>query len=228
MSRLTLGNDCARHGRLGVRSVRGKLMVLAGLVATLAACSPPPPPTYSADAFKGIYNRSSATVPADQPVTVQPPVGIIFSDNVELYLGSVKEAGDYWSKVVPEALKNNVVYADADPTYFAGRALAMLKGHFPTATVIHDFNEAVSTGKKSVVLIDLHVKMMEPYGDRTTKYDIDAYFFDSAMNPVSRLSGHGEYHVPYASMTAGIQRSIDTALQQLSAKIDTLARQSGV
>jgi hypothetical protein len=199
-----------------------KLMILAGLVAALAACSGPPPPTYSADAFKGIFNQNSATVPLDRPVAVQPPVGIIFSDNVELYLGAVKEAADYWSRVIPESLKNNVAYADGDPAYFAGQVLAMLKSHFPTATVVHDFNEAVSTGKKSVVLIDLHVKMMEPYGDRTTKYDIDAYFFDSSMSPVSRLSGHGEYAVPFASATAGMQRSIDAALQQLSAKISAL------
>jgi hypothetical protein len=197
-------------------------MVLAGLVVGLDACTGPPPPVYSADAFKGIYNQNSAAVPADRPATMQPPVGIIFSDNVELYLGSVKEAADYWSRVVPESLKNNVVYADGDLAYFAGQTLAMLKSHFPTATVVHDFNEAVSTGKKSVVLIDLHVKMMEPYGDRTTKYDIDAYFFDSSMSPVSRLSGHGEYAVPFASATAGMQRSIDAALQQLSAKISAL------
>ena len=190
----------------------------------LEACTGPPPPTYSADAFKGIYNQSSASVPANAPATVQPPVGIIFSENVETYLGFIKNSGEYWSSVVPESLKNHVVYADADPTYFAGQALAMLKARFPSATVIHDFKEAVSTGKKSVVLIDLHSKAMEPYGDRTTKINVDAYFFNAQMDPVSRLSGHGEYHVPYASMDAGVQKSIDMALRELDGKMAALVR----
>src|SRR4029077_1162194 len=162
-----------------------KLMALAGLVVALEACSGPPPPTYSADAFKGIFNQNSASVPANAPATMTPPVGIIFSENVETYLGYIKNAGEYWDSVVPTSLKNNVVYADADPTYFAGRVLAMLKTRFPSATVIHDFNAAVSSGKKSVVLIDLHTKTMEPYGDRTTKIDVDAYFFNARMDPVS-------------------------------------------
>jgi len=125
---------------------------------------------------------------------------------------------------VPEALKNHVAYADADPTYFAGQVLAMLKARFPSATVIHDFKEAVSTGKKSVVLIDIHFKVMEPYGDRSTKVDVDAYFFNAQMDPASRLSGHGEYKVPYASMDAGVQKSIDMALRELDGKIGVLVR----
>lgn len=199
-----------------------KLLALAGLAAALEACTGPPPPTYSADAFKGIYNQNSASVPANAPATVTPPVGIIFSENVETYLGYIKNTGEYWDSVVPTSLKNNVVYADADPTYFAGKVLAMLKARFPSATVVHDFNEAVSAGKKSVVLIDLHTKSMEPYGDRTTKFDVDAYFFNAQMDPVSRLSGHGEYKVPFASMDAGVQKSIDQALAELNGKIGTL------
>ena len=146
-----------------------KLMALAGLVVALEACAGPPPPTYSADAFKGIFNQNSASVPANAPATMTPPVGIIFSENVETYLGYIKNAGEYWDSVVPTSLKNHVVYADADPTYFAGQVLAMLKARFPSATVIHDFNAAVSSSKKSVVLIDLHTKTMKPYGDRTTQ-----------------------------------------------------------
>ena len=105
-----------------------KLMALAGLAVALEECTGPPPPTYSADAFKGIFNQNSASVPANAPATVTPPVGIIFSENVETYLGFIKTTGDYWSSVVPEALKNHVVYADADPTYFAGQVLA-IDGH---------------------------------------------------------------------------------------------------
>lgn len=199
-----------------------KLMALAGLAAMLEACAGPPPPTYSTDAFKGIYNQSSASVPANAPAIATPPVGIIFSENVEAYLGYIKNTGEYWDSVVPASLKNHAAYADADPTYFAGQVLSMLKTHFPSATVIHDFNEAAAAGKKSVVLIDIHSKSMEPYGDRTTKIDVDAYFFNTRMDPVSRLSGHGEYHVPYASMDAGVQKSIDQALAELNGKISAL------
>jgi hypothetical protein len=97
-----------------------------------------------------------------------------------------------------------------------------MKSHFPNAQVVHDFNEAVGTGKKSVCLIDLRPKSMEPYGDRTTKIDIDAYFFDASMNPVSKLSGHGEHYVAFGSMDAGIQVSIDAAIRELDGKITTL------
>ena len=83
-----------------------KLMALAGLVVALEACAGPPPPTYSADAFKGIFNQNSASVPANAPATMTPPVGIIFSENVETYLGYIKNAGEYWDSVVPTSLKN--------------------------------------------------------------------------------------------------------------------------
>jgi len=195
-----------------------KLLALLGLVAALDACTGPPPPA-QVDAFQGIYNSTSAGVPSDVQATLRPPVGIIFSENVERYIGYIKDANEYWGKVVPASLTNTVVMADTDPTYFAGRMLAMLKRHFPDAQRIHDFREAVSTGKKGVVLIDIRLKGMEPYGDRTTRVDIDAYFFDAAMNPVSKLSGHGEFKVPYASADAGVQKSIDQAVAQLDGKI---------
>jgi hypothetical protein len=197
------------------------VLVLASL---LAACAGPPPPTYSADAFQGIYNRNSAGVPTDAAASAAPPVGVIFSENVEAYLGHIKKSGEYWDSVVPSSLKNNVVYADGDPTYFAGRVLAMLKARYPTASVVHDFNEATKAGKRSVILIDIRPKMMEPYGNRTTKIDIDAYIFNSAMNPVSRVSGHGEWAVPFASADAGIQKSIDQAIAQLDGKLGALVR----
>ena len=74
-----------------------KTLALAGLVLTLGACTGPPPPTYSADAFKGIYNRNSTSVPADAPVTVTAPVGVIFSENVETYIGYIKDSTAYWA-----------------------------------------------------------------------------------------------------------------------------------
>jgi hypothetical protein len=202
-----------------------KLIAAFGVVSTLVACTGPPPPSYSSDAFKGLYNQSSASVPADAPISVQQPVGIIFSDNVETYFGYIKDSTEYWGQRIPSSLTNNVVLADTDPRYFGGKVLAMLKNRFPSSAVVKDFNEATATGKKAVIVIDLRVKGMEPYGDRTTKYDIDAYFFDARMNPVSKLSGHGEHHVPFASADAGVQTSIDAAVAQLDAKIGTLARQ---
>jgi hypothetical protein len=41
---------------------------------------------------------------------------------------------------------------------------------------------------------------------------------------VSRLSGHGEWKVPFASADAGIQKSIDQAIAQLEAKLAALVR----
>jgi hypothetical protein len=68
------------------------------------------------------------------------------------------------------------------------------------------------------------LKPGEPYGDRTTRVDIDAYFFDAKMDPASKLRGHGETHVPYASMDGRIQQSIDAALAQLDGKIRATVR----
>jgi len=201
-----------------------KLIVAAGLASALAAlagCAGPPPPTY-VDAFKGVYNTSAASVPADKPVTMRQPVGIIFSQNVEAYIGFVADTKAYWASVIPTTLTNTVAVADSDPTYFAGRVLGVLKSHFPDAQQVHDFNQAVASGKKSVCLIDLHMKPLEPYGDRTTRVDIDAYLFDAQMNPVSKLSGHGEHAVPFGSGNPGIQDSIDQALRALDARMAAL------
>jgi len=87
---------------------------------------------------------------------------------------------------------------------------------------VHDFNQAVATGKKSVCLIDLRPKPMQPWVDHTTRMDVDAYFFDASMNPVSKLSGHGEHYVQLGSMDAGIQVSIDAAIRELDGKMTTL------
>ena len=78
-----------------------KLLALSGLLLTLDACTGPPPPKM-VDAFTDLYTASSsASVPANAPVTVTPPVGLIFSENVEAHIGAVKDANEYWGKVVP-------------------------------------------------------------------------------------------------------------------------------
>jgi len=196
--------------------------ILVTLVLLAGCGSPPPVPVFS-DAFKGIYNQSSASVPADVPVMVQQPVGIIFSDNVEAWFAFIKTTNAYWAGIVPSSLTNDVAVADTDSNYFGGRVLAMLKQHFPNSEVVPDFNQAVAKGKRAVCLVDLKAKPMEPYGDRTTRIDITAYFFDAKMNPVSRLSGHGERSVPFGAGDAGVQVATDGALQQLDAKITALA-----
>ena len=163
-------------------------------------------------------------MPADAPVTVTAPVGVIFSENVETYIGYIKDSTAYWGSVVPASLTNTVAVADNDPIYFAGRTLVMLKDRFPSAQKVHDFREAVSTGKKSVILIDMKLKPMQPYGDRTTRVEIDAYFFNSTMNPVSKLVGQGAWVAPFASLEMGVQKSIDQALAQINEKMAQYVR----
>lgn len=198
-----------------------RLGMAFGLALALAACAGPPPPP-QVDAFDGILNMSSAAVPADLPVTLGQPVALITSENVEHYIGHIKDSTEYWGKVIPSSLTNTVVIADTDPTYFSGQMLAMLKRHFPTLQHVHDFREAVATGRKGAILVDLKMKWMEPYGDRTNRIHIDAYFFDQGMNPVSKLSGEAEYRVPFASMDGGVQKITDAAIQQLDTKITAL------
>lgn len=193
--------------------------VLAALA--LAGCAGPPPPTYG-DAFKGLYNQSAASVPANLPVTIQHPVGIIFDNNMELWFESVKQANDYWASVVPSELTNNVVIADTNPMFLNGRVLENLKRRFSDAQLVKDFPAAVASGKRAVCLVDVVVKPMEPYGDRTTKFDITYYFFDAQMNPVSKISGHGEHHVAFGEATGGVQVSVDAALAELDTKMNAL------
>lgn len=200
-----------------------KLLALAGLVLVLDGCTGPPPPP-QVDAFQGIFNASSTAVPANVAVTLTQPLGYMTSENVEKYIGHIKNANEYWGQRVPASLTNTVVIADNDPLYFSQRMLAMLKANFPDIERVHDFREAVAKGKKGVVLIDLRVKHMEPYGDRRTIVDVDAYFFDPRMNPVSKMSGHGEYLVPMVSMDVGMQRSVNAALGELDAKIKANVR----
>jgi hypothetical protein len=201
-----------------------RVLALAGLLASLGACSGIPNPVYSPDAFKGIYNQTSAGVPANAPVTVTAPVGVIFSENVETYMGYIKDNTAYWGERVPASLTNTVAVADNDPIYFAGRTLQLLKNRFPTATKIHDFNEAVSTGKKSVILVDMKYNPMQPHGDRTTRVEIDFYFFNSAMNPVSKISGQGSYRTSVGTFEMGVQKSIDQALAEIQAKMAQVVR----
>lgn len=200
-----------------------KLALGAMLGATLAGCAGPPPPTFNTDAFKGIYNQSSASVPADVPMTVQHPVGIILSDNFEIWFKSLKEANEYWGARVPSSLTNTAVIADFDPTFLAGRVLQNLKRHFPEAQEIKDFQTAVTSGKKAVVLVDIAPQI----GQRTpvtNKLDITYYFFDAQMNAVSKITGHGEHYVPFASMTGYFQEIVDQALAQLDQKMSALVR----
>jgi hypothetical protein len=191
-----------------------------GLLA--AACSGPPPPKM-VDAFTNVYNGSSAAVPVDAPVTVQAPVGLIFSENVEAHIGAIKDANEYWGKIVPASLTNTVGMADNNPLYFSGRILELLKRHFPTASPVNDFNEAVQQRKRAVILVDLRMA----YGMRsgqTSRMDIDLYFFDSAMNPVSRMNGHAEFTIPYPATHTGMQQMTNQAIGQLDGKIGSLVR----
>ncbi|HYD06786.1 MAG TPA: hypothetical protein VEC60_13720 [Reyranella sp.] len=194
-----------------------------GALVLLAACSGPPPPK-TVDAFKDVYTGNSAAVPVDAPVRVQAPVGLIFSENFEAHIGAIKDSREYWGKVVPASLTNTVVIADTDPLYLSGKVLEMLKRRFPDATPIHDFNEAVQHRKRAVILIDLRIKYMEPYGDRTQKVGVDLYFFSSAMTPVSKLTSQAEYKVPFASMDIGMQRMINQVTAELDGKINALVR----
>jgi hypothetical protein len=66
--------------------MRSRFTALFGAAVLLAGCAgmgPPQPPFI--DAFSNLYNQSSAGVPADVPITLGQPIGIIFSDNVETY-----------------------------------------------------------------------------------------------------------------------------------------------
>ena len=198
------------------------LVALTGLSLVLGACNAPPPPKM-VDAFANLYNGNAAAVPANVPVTVQPPVGVMFSENVEAHIGAVKDANEYWGKIVPASLTNTVAMADTNPLYFSAKLLDMLKRHFPGIAPVHDFNEAVQQRKRSVILVDLRMDYAQRSG-QTSKMDIDLYFFDSAMNPVSKLNGHAEFTIPFPAVHGGMQDMTNQAIGQLDRKISATVR----
>jgi hypothetical protein len=87
---------------------------------------------------------------------------------------------------------------------------------------VHDFPEAVQSGKRGVILVDLRMKWMEPYGDRTNRMHVDFYFFDTNMNAVSKISGEAEYRPPIGALEGHVQKITDEALQQIDAKMTAL------
>ena len=201
---------------------RRATMALATLVALAGCVSGPPLPTYG-DAFKGLYNQSAATVPADVAVRVQHPVAIILSDNVELYIDWLKRTDEAIHRAIPDSLINTVGEADANPNYISAQFLDMLKRHFPEAQVVRDFNAATSAGKKAVALLDIQAVVAGTTGGKTT-VDAALYFFDAEMNPVSKVSGHGEGTIPFPATTAMVQPSTDAAVKQMDTKIAALVR----
>jgi hypothetical protein len=202
-----------------------KLMAVLGLAFLLGACagSGPQPPVH-VEAFTNLYKQSATTVPADVPVVVQQPVGVIFSDNFESWFKYVSDSNAYWGKIVPASLTNTVVQADTHPAFISGRVLEVIKRRFPTAEVVKDFPQAVSSGKKAVILVDLRARPMQPYGDRTTRIGIDFYFFNAQMTPVSKISGDGQRNVPMGGVDGGVQVAVDGALQQIEARMNAVVR----
>ncbi len=195
-----------------------KIIALCFTALILVGCgSGPPLPPYN-DAFKGLYNQSGTAVPADVAIQIQRPVGVILSDNVETYIAWVKKSNEYWGTIIPASLTNDVALADANPNYVAAQFLDMLKRHFPEAQVVRDFNEAVGSGKKAVCLVDIRTVPGGTSG-HTTTVDATLYFFNARMDPVSKISGHGEAVVPYPATTERIQPTTDAAVQQLDAKL---------
>jgi hypothetical protein len=191
--------------------------IALGLCLLLGGCGPSAP--LYGDPFTRLVNQNSTAVPIDHRVKVEQPLGIIFSDNVELYLKYTKQGEDLLHSFGP--LTNTVAAADIDPKFIAGRVLSMLKERYPDIELLHDFNEALDKGKKSVCLVDIQVVIGKSSG-RTTTVDVSTFFFDSSMIPQSRLKGHGSGTIPYPAFDTQVQSSTEQALSELKGKLDTL------
>lgn len=187
-----------------------------GAAVALSACAASGPPVVYADPFQSLLNQSSTTVPKDVSVRIQAPVGLIFSNNVETWFQYAAKAQKYLESY--GALTNTTAVADADPRFVASRVAVLIKAHYPNIEQVNDFNQAVATGKKTVCLIDIQVHPGSG-SFQTTTVDVTAFFFDSDMQPVTQLSGHGEGVIPYPAWDTRLQPSTDAALQQLDQKL---------
>lgn len=192
-----------------------RTFVIAVIALSLGGCISPPPP-YT-DPFEGLLNQTSESVPVDAPVSVQQPIGLILSNNIESYFQNAKKDEALFKSFGP--LTNTVALADQDPKFVAGRMLSMLRAFYPDIEIIHDFNQAKR--KKAVCLIDIQTIVGRSSFQKTT-VDISAFFFDQNMKPVSRIVAHGEGTVPFPATDMRLQPSFDAAIQQLRQKFSTL------
>ena len=54
--------------------------------------------------------------------------------------------------------------------------------------------------------------------------DIDLYFFNTAMTPVSKPNGHSRFTLGYPAVTTGMQKMTNEAIAQLDHKISATVR----
>jgi hypothetical protein len=85
------------------------------------------------------------------------------------------------------------------------------------------YDAAAGSGKKAVCLVDIRTVPGGTSG-HTTTVDATLYFFNTKMDAISKMSGHGEAVVPYPAISERIQPSTDAAVQQLDAKLSALLR----
>lgn len=191
--------------------------------AALASCAGVPPPQYQ-DPLAGLLNQSSATIPADAPVKIEQPVVAVMSGNVELYLKYVQQgiqsARDCASCIIGPTLQ------DMDPKAAAARIVGTLKARFPNVRLVDDLNEALRAGAKTVCVIDFQAVLGDHSG-ATTRADITTIFLDHEMRPISRISGHGSFVIPFPTLASpgpGLQKALTEALQELDGKFATLLK----
>lgn len=203
---------------------RMKAWLIAALAlcagAALASCGVPPPPYQ--DPLAGLLNQSSATIPVDAPVTIEQPVAAVMSGNVETYLKYAvhvqQDIRDCIGCIKGPALQ------DVEPKALAARIVGAIKARFPDVKLVDDLNEALRMGAKTVCVIDLQATMGDHSG-ATTHAEITAIFLNREMRPISRITGHGSFVIPFPStLTAHLQEVVADALKELDAKFATLLR----
>lgn len=199
---------------------RTRFNPLAFFTATLfavTACAPIEPPKY-VDPLARLYNAPASSVPADVPVKLQEPIGLVTSENGEQFFAYAEAGEEHLRKQV---IVNEVASKDLDPKYLVNEIVALLKKRYPHIELIDDLASARKTNKKGTVLVDIQTTIGQFTG-QTTTVQLTVIFFDASQKPVSRVVATGQGVLGYPAFDARVKEASNIALQQLDQKLTSV------
>lgn len=209
-----------REGLRPSRRLRAfRLSLALALAGATAACAPIEPPRY-VDPLAKLHNVPASSVPLDVPVKLQEPVGLVVSENGELFLNyaAAGETGLRSAMIV-----NETASKDLDPKYVVNQIVGLLKRRYPRIDLVEDLASARKIGKKGVFLVDIQTTIGQSTG-QTTTVQLTLIIVDAKQTPISRITGTGQGVLGYPAFDARVKQASDMALQQLEAKLALVLR----
>jgi len=201
------------------RAGASRMTAVLGLAIAMTACAPIEPPRY-VDPLAKLHNVPASSVPRDVPVKLQEPIGLVVSENGELFL-DYAAAGEKGLRSM--VLVNETASKDLDPKYVINQVVGLLKRRYPRIELVDDLASARKTGKKGTILVDIQTAIGQ-YTGQTTTVQLTLILFDAVQTPISRVTGTGQGVLGYPAFDARVKQASDAALQQLDTKLAQVLR----